>query len=125
MKQIIISLLTIAFATSLSAENPPPEGKALSQLIEAVAKDDVKTLKTLFVPRLTKEFEEMGWKVVMGHYKKAFQKHGFLDVDLSKVGFKFVASGEKEGKVYMTSDGKTLLPMRLMKVKERWLLNER
>jgi hypothetical protein len=127
LKYIAIAIILLFSSTSLVADDIPTEARPLSELINAVVNSDVEAIKNLFVPRIKEEFEKMGWDEVMIEYKKAFSKQEFKEIDLTKIKFEFKSKSTGElpqGDVRLKYDGKDLGKMRVLKVGDRWLLNE-
>ncbi len=125
MKYFTTIAIALFGAVPWSFAEPRVEVETLSRLFEAIANDDVDALKELWVPRLTKEFEEIGWEKVMEEYKRAWKTEGFDKFDLAKLTFDFKGDTEFDGNVELKYEGESKGRMRVRKVSERWLLNER
>lgn len=108
------------------AEGNPAESHVLLKLFDATVREDADALKELFVPGLTKEFEEMGWDNVLRRYQTGWEEEGlFLKDETLSLRLEFHPRGEANGEIEIIQNRESLGTMRIRKIHGQWLLNER
>ena len=122
---IMLAVIGRGPAASVLAQDAEvaPQTRPVLVWLSAVKSGNQDQLKTAFSATMQKQFEQLGWPLVLDNYRQAFQK-AFGDYVLADFSFEFVG-GEDSGHVNVVHKGNKWPGVLVIRESTGWKVNER